>query len=309
MKKNALMMKLSPNTFFPRKINTTKPASSVTQNAQNESASLDDISTQTPKTEASETQVTTQEHSAPTPQELLSQTLFAKAKSEESQPREQSQTQPSQELSKPNLNSAKEDESAAQFPQKFVILSPKTLKKNEAATRFLAEFFTQNFIQNLSVELAKKAEWRELFVSNSKHQQSAFELLETSLSSEDKEQISQDTGRCNHICNLEFFGKISAKDVGEFFWENGLKKGYDDLSETHISNIFSLISQLFENALNEGLKESDLNLFLERVLPSMSLFAGFLKLYAKTAYLKAGAAFVADFCATAKLQFSLKAAI
>ncbi len=173
----------------------------------------------------------------------------------------------------------------------------------------MADFFTQNFIAALDKKLATNAPWNELFTSGSKHQLAAQKQLAVSLNSESQETILQDAQRCAHICDLAFFGKLNAKELGEIYWENGLKKPFDELKETHVSNALACIARLFENALNEGVKESNIAAFAERVLPSFVLFADFLRLYAKSAYFKAGAGFLADFCATLKLHLGLKAAI
>jgi hypothetical protein len=115
--------------------------------------------------------------------------------------------------------------------------------------------------------------------------------------------VEDNTDSLNHACAIVPF---SDEEIEHLYKQLNFDKPFTTLRATHVSNMFALLSTIFKNNTNEK-THTILGMYLvDFFLPSLVLFAKFLRYNAKTPYYQAMGEFIMDFIKTLKTNLGLK---
>ncbi|GEM_PF-4577968 len=186
-----------------------------------------------------------------------------------------------------------------------VPLSSRPPQSRDEVCFFVSNFFARNFTQDLDERFLEKVTQTSFLASGSRWQIHAQKYLDYSLANEKLSDIKADCKRISKITALDFFGKITQKQMNTLLEQVGEPVWFAALPPTHISNVLFVLGKLFHYNVNKNAKRK-LVKFAEGVLPSVAHFAMFSRFYAQTAYFKAIGEYLYDFCDLVKNALELK---
>lgn len=159
--------------------------------------------------------------------------------------------------------------------------------------------FATNFKNSITEENLKKLNEDWVIKTQNVENQKGLEHWKNAIH-ENVDDIAKDLNSFKVACDLKFFRKISEDDVIKFYNSINYTKVFGELKACHISNMLSLLAIILKEDDNENIHIL-LGLYLSNYLiPSVVLFAKFIKYNVKTEYYKALAEFLIDFCKTIK---------
>ncbi|MEE3745115.1 hypothetical protein [Campylobacter porcelli] len=174
------------------------------------------------------------------------------------------------------------------------------------AYSMICMIFATNFANAITDEALKKLKPNWVLKTQNPENAKGNELLAKTLSHCTVSEIVADLDSFKGACSLKFFKQISDEDINNFYKQINFNKPFSHLRDTHISNMFSLLGVIFKNDTNDK-THALLGLYLvDFFLPSLILFAKFLRYNAKTPYYQAMAELIIDFIKTIKVNLGLK---
>lgn len=174
------------------------------------------------------------------------------------------------------------------------------------AYSIICMIFASNFADAITDEALKKLKPNWLLKTQNPENTKGNELLIKALSSCNSSDIAADLDSFKGACSLKFFKQINDEDIDNFYKQINFNKPFTNLRPTHISNMLSLLGVIFKNDTNDK-THALLGLYLTNyLLPSLILFAKFLRYNAKTLYYQAMAELIMDFIKTIKANLGLK---
>ncbi|MDL0095119.1 hypothetical protein [Campylobacter vicugnae] len=166
--------------------------------------------------------------------------------------------------------------------------------------------FASNFANAITDESIKKLKPNWMIKTDNPENAKGNELLSKALSHCTASDLAADLEGFKGACSLKFFKQISDEDMEHFYKQINFNKPFANLRATHISNMFALLSIIFKNDTNDK-THALLGLYLvDFFLPSLILFAKFLRYNAKTPYYQAMGELIMDFIKTIKANLGLK---
>lgn len=179
------------------------------------------------------------------------------------------------------------------------------MKVSEAYS-IIALVFSNNFRASLDQEKLSKLNANWLIKTENEENKKGSLLLEKALQDINAEALADDLNAFKGACDLKFFKKINEAKVEDFYKSINFKKPFGELKACHISNMLALLSVIFKNDTNDK-SHALLGLYLsEYLIPSMVLFAKFIRYNAKTSYYKAMGEFMIDYAKVIKSSLGLR---
>ncbi|MBP3675514.1 MAG: hypothetical protein J6I71_03495 [Campylobacter sp.] len=166
--------------------------------------------------------------------------------------------------------------------------------------------FASNFANAITDEAIKKLQPTWMIKTQNLENEKGNALLARALMHCKAEEIAADLDNFKVACSLKFFRQVSDEEIEHLYKQLNFDKPFTNLRATHVSNMFALLGAIFKNNTNEK-THTILGMYLvDFFLPSLVLFAKFLRYNAKTPYYQAMGEFIMDFIKTLKANLGLK---